>query len=596
MALPLSFERPTKITVDFPVTLRAFSAASGVKLDALMRTLLQSNVMATLNDPLGADIVELLGAEFSIEVEVRKGRDLESEVEEASAKADRPEDLKLRAPVVAFLGHVDHGKTSLLDAIRQSHVVDTEAGGITQHIGAYAVRKGSHSVVFLDTPGHEAFTAMRARGAQVTDIVVLVVAADDGIMPQTEEAISHAKAAGVPIVVALNKIDLPGANPDRVMQQFTTHEILPAKWGGETEFVPVSAITKQGIDDLVETLALQAEILELKANPDKAASGTIIEAELSEGRGSVATVLVMDGTLRIGDIVLCGAAYGRVRSLHDDRGRSIEEAGPAEPVEIAGLSAVPRAGDRLFVLEDLDKARGIAETRTRREREASLAERAHVTLENLFAQIEEGKQKELRLILKADVQGSLEVLRKTLLDMSTAEVAVNILHSAVGGINESDILLADASDAIVIGFHVVAESPARLLGEAKKIDVRLYNVIYHLKDDIKAALEDRLEPERRENVLGHVEIRRIFRTSRFGNIAGCFVLDGRVNRNDRARLIRDNIVIYEGKLSSLRREKDDVREVQSGFECGVNIEGYNDIKEGDALELFEIQEIKRHLD
>ena len=561
-----------------------------------MRTLMQNDVMATLNDPLGNDVVELLGTEFSIEVEVRRGRDLETEIEEASAKPDRPEDVKPRAPVVAFLGHVDHGKTSLLDAIRQSHVVDTEAGGITQHIGAYTVRKDDHTVVFLDTPGHEAFTAMRARGAQVTDIVVLVVAADDGVMPQTEEAISHAKAAGVPMVVALNKMDLPGANPDRVMQQFTTFEILPAKWGGETEFVPVSAITKAGIDDLVETLALQAEILELKANPNKPASGTIIEAELSEGRGSIATVLVLDGTLKVGDIVLCGQASGRVRSLIDDRGRSIQEAGPATPVEIAGLSTVPQAGDRLFVVSDLDKARDIAETRVRRDREANLAERAHVTLENLFAQIEEGKQKELRLIIKADVQGSLEVLRKTLTDLSGDEVAVNILHSAVGGINESDILLADASDAIVLGFHVVAESAARLLGEAKKIDVRLYNVIYRLKDDIKAALEDRLEPERRENVLGHVQIRRIFRISRFGNIAGCFVLDGRVGRNDQVRLIRDSVVIYQGKLASLRREKDDVREVQSGFECGINVEGYNDIKEGDVIETYEIQEIKRTLD
>ena len=587
--------RPSKITVDFPVTLRAFSHASGVKLDMLVRTLMQGGVMATLNDPLGEDVVQLLGAELAIEVQIRRDRDLESEVAEAQAKPDKPEDLVPRAPVVTFLGHVDHGKTSLLDAIRHSHVVDSESGGITQHIGAYAVRQGDHVVVFLDTPGHEAFTAMRARGAQVTDIAVLVVAADDGVMPQTEEAVNHAKAAGVPIVVAINKIDLPGSNPDRVMQQFTALELLPAKWGGDTEFVQVSAVTQDGIPDLVDTLAIQAEVLELKANPNRPASGTILEAHLSEGRGCVATVLVMDGTLKIGDMALCGKAYGRIRSIHDDRGRAIEHAGPATPVEVAGLSAVPAAGDAFVVVGDLEKAREIAATRARREREANLAEHEHVTLDNLFATLDRTELNEIRVILKADVQGSLEVLRKTLTDLSTDEVGVNMLHAAVGGINDSDVLLADASDAIIIGFHVVAEPSARLLAEAKRIDIRPYNVIYQLKDDMKAALEDRLEPERRETVVAHAEVRQVFRVSRSGSIAGCYVTDGRINRTLLVRLIRDNIVIYEGKMGSLRRFKDDVREVQPGMECGIKIADYNDVKEGDTIELYEVTEIKRHL-
>ena len=589
-----AIERPSKITVGFPVTVRSFSQASGIKVDDLMRKLLVSGVMATLNDPLGDDVVELLGVEYGIEVEIRRERDLEEEL--AHAEPDRPEDLRPRAPVVTFLGHVDHGKTSLLDAIRKSHIVDTESGGITQHIGAYTVRQDDHTVVFLDTPGHEAFTAMRARGAQVTDIAVLVVAADDGVMPQTEEAIAHAKAAGVPIVVAINKIDLPGANAQRVMQQFSALGILPATWGGETEFVEVSAITQQGIPGLIETLALQAEVLELKANPEKAARGAIIEAELDSGRGPVATVLVKEGTLRVGDIVLCGKAYGRVRSLQDDRLRTVSEAGPSTPVEVSGLSDVPEAGDQLVVLQDLDKARDVAEKRARRIREASLAERVHVTLDNLFERLAEGKTAEIRVIVKADVQGSLEVLRKALGDMGTDEVSVNILHAAVGGINDSDVLLADASDAIIIGFHVVPESTARLLGEAHKVDIRLYNVIYRLQEDMRAALEDRLEPERRESVVGHAEVRQVFRISRFGSIAGCYVTDGRIGRNDLVRLIRDSVVIYEGRIAGLRRVKDDVREVQSGFECGINIEGYNDVKDGDIIEAYEILEIKRKLE
>jgi len=592
---PPAITRPSKVVVDFPVTLRSLSQSAGVKLDTLMRALVKMGVMATMNEPLGDDLVKTLSGEVGIEIEVRRGRDLEEELIELQTHPDKPEDLKARAPVVTFLGHVDHGKTSLLDSIRQSQIVESESGGITQHIGAYSVTQDDHTVVFLDTPGHVAFTAMRARGAQVTDIVVLVVAADDGVMPQTEEAISHARAANVPMVVAINKIDLPAADPQRVMQQLSNLGLLPAKWGGETEFVEVSAVTKEGLDDLVETLAVQAEVLELKANPSKPARGSVLEARLSEGRGAVATVLVREGTLHRGDVVLCGMACGRARSLHDDQGWPLQQAGPSTPVEVAGLSRVPEAGDAVVALDDLDKARAIAGMRARRAREASFAERKRVTLDNLFATLAEGQQKELRVIMKADAHGSLEVLRKSLGELSTDEVRVAILHDAVGGINDSDVLLADASDAVVIGFHVVAEPTARALGDRKKIDIRLYNVIYQLTEDVKAALESRLEPEQRETVHGHVEVRQVFRISRVGNVAGCYVTDGRIARSHLVRLIRESIVIYEGKMASLRRYKDDVREVLAGMECGIKIEGYDDVKEGDTIETYEVVEVKRTL-
>jgi len=586
---------PTKIVVDFPVTLRSLSQSSGIKIDTLQRALVKNSIMAALNDALGDDVIQKLAAEVSVEIQVRRERDLESELATADARPVDPALLQHRAPVVAFLGHVDHGKTSLLDAIRQTRVVDTESGGITQHIGAYSVEQGGRRVVFLDTPGHQAFTAMRSRGAHVTDIVVLVVAADDGVMPQTEEAINHARAAKVPIVVAVNKIDLPAANPTRVMQQLTNLGLLPAKWGGDTEYVEVSALTRQGLPDLIDTLAIQAEILELKANPAKPARGVALEAHLSEGRGAVATILVRDGTLHIGDFVLCGMAYGRVRSLLSDSGKPLTSAGPSMPVEISGLSTIPAAGDVVAALETLDQARDIGQGRASRARQAAIAERAHVTLENLFATLEEGKPKEFRVILKADVQGSLEVLRKAITDLSGKEVCVNLLHAAVGGINDSDILLADASDAVVLGFHVIPEPSARALAEQKKIDIRLYSVIYHLTDDVKAALESRLEPERRETVVGHAQVRQIFRVSRFGSIAGCYVTDGRIARSDFIRLVRNNIVVYDGKIASLRRIKDDAREVQNGLECGIKIAGYDDIKEADVIQAYEVIEIKRKL-
>jgi translation initiation factor IF-2 len=595
VAPPPAPVKPTRFVVDYPVTVRSLSQSIGTKVEELMRILVTNNVMAALNNPIGDDVVLMLAAGLGFEIEVRRERDLEDELTQFQAAPDRPEDLRLRPPVVAFLGHVDHGKTSLLDAIRQTHVVDSEAGGITQHIGAYTVTQGGRTVTFLDTPGHEAFTAMRARGAQVTDIVVLVVAADDGVMPQTEEAINHARAAEVPIVVAINKVDLPAANPMRVLEQLANRGVLPAKWGGDVEVVEVSAVTKQGIPDLIETLALQAEVLELRANPTKPARGVVLEAKLSEGRGAVATVLIRDGTLRRGDVVLCGAAYGRARSLHDHAGRVVNEAGPSVPVEIAGLSSVPAAGDPAAALQDIERARQIAETRQRRAREASFAERQHVTLENLFETLQKAEHKEVRVILKADVHGSLEVIQKSLHDLGTDEVRVNILHAAVGGINDSDVLLADASDAVVIGFSVVPEPSARALGENKEIDIRLYNIIYQLTDDMRAALERRLEPERRESVLGHAEVRRIYRISKVGSVAGCYVTDGRVVRNCFVRLTRNSVVIYQGKMASLKHLKDDMREAANGMECGIKIADYDDVKEGDIIEAYEVQEIKRRL-
>jgi len=592
---PQAPSRPSKVVADFPVNVRSLSQNAGIKADEILAVLVKNSIMVGLNDPLGDSVVALIAAALGIEIEVKRGRDLEGELNVAQTAPDKPEDLLLRAPVVAFLGHVDHGKTSLLDAIRKTNVAAGEAGGITQHIGAYTVTRGGHTVTFLDTPGHEAFTSMRARGAQVTDIVVLVVAADDGVMPQTEEAINHARAAKVPIVVAVNKMDLPGANPQRVMEQLSTRGLLPVPWGGDVELVQVSAVTGAGISDLIDTLAIQAEVLELKANPHKPASGVVLEAKLSEGRGAVATVLVRDGTLRRGDVLLCGSAYGRARSLQDHLGRSLDEAGPSTPVEISGLSTGPDAGDPVMVTGDIDKARQIAQARQRRAREASFAERQHVTLENLFATLKESEQKEVRVIVKADVHGTLEVIRKSLNNLSTGEVRVNILHSAVGGINESDVLLADASDAVIIGFSVVPEPSARALAERKEIEIRLYNVIYHLTDEMRAALERRLDPERRESVLGHLAVRKVFRVSKVGVVAGCYVTDGRITRSSLVRLTRNSIVVTEGKVGSLRHLKDDIREAANGQECGVRIADYDDVKEGDGIEAYEIQEIKRKL-
>jgi len=500
-----------------------------------------------------------------------------------------------RAPVVTVMGHVDHGKTSLLDYIRRTKVASGEAGGITQHIGAYHVETPRGIVTFLDTPGHEAFTAMRARGAKATDIVILVVAADDGVMPQTKEAIAHAKAAGVPLVVAINKIDKQGANPERVKQELVAEGVVPEEYGGEAPFIPLSAKTGEGIDTLLENVLLQAEVLELKAPVDAPAKGLVIEARLDKGRGPVATILVQAGTLKRGDVVLAGAAYGRVRAMLDENAKAISEAGPSIPVEIQGLTEVPTAGEEVVVMTDERKAREIALFRQGKFRDVKLAKQQAAKLENMFDQMAEGEVKTLALIIKADVQGSQEALVTSMQKLSTDEVRVQVVHAAVGGISESDVNLAVASKAVIIGFNTRADASARKLAEASGIDIRYYNIIYDAIDEVKAAMSGMLSPEKRENVIGLVEIRQVFMVSKVGAIAGCYVLEGLVRRGASVRLLRDNVVIWTGELDSLKRFKDDVKEVKSGFECGLSLKNNNDIKERDQLEVFEVQEVARTL-
>lgn len=588
-------ERPSSVNIELPITVRELSVATGIKVEEIIRNLMLQGVMATINDTVSEEMLLSVSEEFSVEINTTRQKTLEEKALEEIHLPDRPEDLLARPAVVTFLGHVDHGKTSLLDRIRRTHVTEEEYGGITQHIGAYSVDVADKRVVFLDTPGHEAFTAMRARGANVTDVVVLVVAADDGVMPQTAEAINHARAANVPIVVALNKVDKPNANPDRVRQQLSEQNLVPHDWGGNTELVEVSAITGQGIEDLLEVLTLEADLLELKANPNKSAYGTVIEAHLSEGRGVVATVLVRDGTLHRGNFVVCGSAVGKVRAIYDDQGRPLQEAGPATPVEISGLDSVPQAGDVLQATSDAHRAKELAHQRYDRRREEALVKRKHVTLETLFSHLAEARVKEARVIIKADVMGSIEVLADSLNNLSTNEVRVNILHSAVGGVTESDVLLADASDAVIIAFHVVPEDRAKYLADEKGVEIRSYHVIYEVVSDVRKALEGLLEPEKKEVVVGHMNVTALFRSSKFGVILGGRVTDGRINRNDNIRLIRDSRVVFEGKLLSLRREKEDVREVQTGFECGLRLANYHDAKEGDVIETFVIEEIARKL-
>jgi translation initiation factor IF-2 len=519
------------------------------------------------------------------------GHEAFSEEEQAAQTGDETP----RAPVVTVMGHVDHGKTSLLDYIRSTRVAAGEAGGITQHIGAYHVETPRGMITFLDTPGHAAFTAMRARGAKATDIVILVVAADDGVMPQTKEAIHHAKAAGVPIVVAMNKIDKPEANPERVKSELVAEQVVPEEFGGDSPFVPVSAKTGQGIDDLLEQVLLQAEVLELKAPTEASAKGLVIEAQLDKGRGPVATVLVQSGTLKRGDVVLAGASYGRVRAMLDEDGKSCSEAGPSIPVEIQGLTEVPQAGDDFMVLADERRAREIATFRQGKYRDVKLAKQQAAKLENMFEQMGEGQVQTLSLIIKADVQGSQEALAQSLLKLSTEEVKVQIVHAAVGGISESDVNLAIASKAVIVGFNTRADAGARKLAEGSGIDIRYYNIIYDAVDDVKAAMAGMLAPEQKEEIIGNAEIRQVFRISKVGAIAGCMVTAGVVRRAARVRILRDNVVVFTGELDSLKRFKDDVREVKEGFECGLNVKGYNDISEGDQLEFFEIKEIARTL-
>ena len=588
--------KPQKVELRSPVTLRDFSHATGVKTGEIMRKLVDLGTMANINQIVSDETVELLATEFGVEVSLRKGYDPEEDLRKFEAATEDATRLVLRPPVVTILGHVDHGKTTLLDAIRHSDVAAGEFGGITQHIGAYRVRTDSgHVVTFLDTPGHEAFTEMRARGANVTDIVILVVAADDGVMPQTVESINHAKAAKVPIVVAINKIDKPEAQVDRVKRQLTNYGLVPEEWGGDTICVPVSALTGKGIEGLLEMLALQAEVLELKADPNRPAMGTVLEARRTEGKGIVASVLVQQGTLRAGDVMLAGGAYGRIRMMTDEHGSLLGEALPSTPVEVSGLNEAPYAGDRFWVMDDLQKAREIAETRGAQRRTESRAVRPHVSLENLAATFEASGAKELRVILKADVQGSLEVLMRTLSDLSVPEVSVRVIHSGIAGVNESDVLLADASDAVIVGFNIVAEQAARIEAERLNVEIRLYNVIYQLVEEMKAALENRLEPEIREVVRGHADVRNTFRISRIGTIAGCMVVDGVIPRRAAVRLARQGVVIFDGQIESLKHFKDDVREVREGFECGIKIAGYDDIKVGDVLEAYETEKVPRKL-
>jgi translation initiation factor IF-2 len=588
-------EKEEKVMIELPATVKDVSAALGVKAgDIISKLLIGHNIFATINQALDGELIEMIGIEYGVEVELKQAKEDEEEFS-LEETVDREEDLKGRAPIVTFLGHVDHGKTSLLDSIRKTDIASFEAGGITQHIGAYRVETNGKSVVFLDTPGHEAFTAMRARGANVTDLVVLVVAADDGVMPQTEEAINHARAANVPIVVAINKVDKPEANVLKVKQQLASLDLNPEDWGGKVQMIETSVVTKKGLDALLDGLLLEAEVLELKAVFKKPARGIVLEAHVHEGRGVIANLLVREGTLRHGDIVLCGQAFGRVRAIYNDHGKVIKEAVSSTPVAISGLSTCPEAGDKFYVIKDIQKARDIAAKRERKIREVSLSGRQHVTLDNLYKKIEEGQVKEINIILKADFKGSVEVLKKSLEKISTKEVRTKILHSGVGGITETDILLADASDAVVIGFHVVPEDKARTLAEKCGVDVRLYKVIYDAINDIKDALEGMLEPDKIEKILGSVEVRKVFKVSKIGNIAGCYVKSGKVLRKSLVRLIRDSVVLYDGKISTLRIVKDDAKEVKAGYECGIKIAGFDDIKVEDIIESYEIQHIARTL-
>ncbi len=558
---------------------------------ALIMRLMKLKVMASINQRLDYDTLVMLGEHLNFQAV--RSKTLEEKL--LTEIPDAPESLQPRAPVVTIMGHVDHGKTSLLDSIRQSNISESEAGNITQHIGAYHVKLKGGSIVFLDTPGHAAFTAMRARGAQVTDIVVLIVAADDGVMPQTIEAISHAKAAKVPIVVAINKIDMPGARTDYVKQQLAEQELLPEDWGGQTICVETSAIDGTGIDFLLEMLLLEAALLELKANPNKLARGVVIEAEVDKGRGAIATVLVQSGTLRVGDVFVSGRYSGRVRAMMDNFGKRMKEAGPSFPVEVLGFTGVPEAGDRFYVVESDKDARTISETRQDQYRNEKLGANSHVSLDNLFQQIQEGEIKELNVVLKGDVQGSVQAVASSLLELSTDEVKINIIHQAVGGITETDILLASASDAIVVGFNVHPTTEAVQAKETEGIDVRTYNVIYNLISYIRSAMEGLLDPEVREVVIGRAEVRELFRVPRLGLVAGSYVNWGRISFNQPLRILRDNRLIHEGKVNSLRRFKDNVNEVQANYECGIGIETFADLKVGDVLECYVHEQVARSL-
>ncbi|MCP1726968.1 translation initiation factor IF-2 [Natronospira proteinivora] len=591
------FERPAgpvvrEVIVPETITVTDLAQRMAIKANEVIKAMMKMGVMATINQSIDQETAALVVEEMGHKVKLQKENELEEKVMEVPTEGEEVS----RAPVVTVMGHVDHGKTSLLDYIRKAKVASGEAGGITQHIGAYHVKTDNGMVTFLDTPGHAAFTAMRARGAQLTDIVILVVAADDGVMPQTVEAIKHAKAAGTPIVVAVNKMDKPEADPDRVKNELAQHEVIPEDWGGDTQFVPVSAHSGDGIDNLLDSLLLQAEVMELKAVDSDVAHGIVIESKLEKGRGPVATVLVQHGTLRQGEMLLAGREFGRVRAMFDEAGKPVKEAGPSIPVEVLGLSGTPQAGDDVVVVENERKAREVAEFRQSKERDTKLAKQQAAKLEDMFQQMGEGADVGiLNVLIKADVQGSSEALAESLQKISTDEVKVKIITNGVGGITESDVNLASASDAVIIGFNVRADSAAKRQVAESGVDLRYYSVIYEAIDDVKAALSGMLSPELREEIVGLAEVKDVFRSPKFGNIAGCLVVDGSVKRANPIRVLRDNVVIYEGELESLRRYKDDVNEVRAGTECGIGVRDYNDVKPGDQIECYERQEVERTL-
>ncbi|WP_026906160.1 translation initiation factor IF-2 [Paucisalibacillus globulus] len=588
---PVVKETPKEIKYSGTLTVSELANKLNKEASEIIKKLMFLGVMATKNQDLDDDAVELICAEFEVEVEkeiILEDTDFDKYLEE-----DNEADLVERPAVVTIMGHVDHGKTTLLDSIRNTKVTAGEAGGITQHIGAYQVKRNGKKITFLDTPGHAAFTSMRSRGAQVTDIAILVVAADDGVMPQTVEAINHAKAAEVPIIIAVNKVDKETANPDRVMQELTEYELVPEDWGGDTIFVPLSALKGEGIDDLLEMIVLVSEVEELKANPKRYATGTVIEAQLDKGRGSVATLLVQNGTLRVGDPIVVGNTFGRVRAMVNDLGSRVKEAGPSTPVEITGLNDVPQAGDQFLVFEDEKTARHIGEARQSKHIQENRSETNKVSLEDLFEQIKQGEMKEINVILKADVQGTVEALASSLRKIEVEGVKIKIIHTGVGAITESDVILASASNAIVIGFNVRPDANAKHTAESEKVDIRMHRVIYKAIEEIEAAMKGMLDPEFQEKVIGQAEVRETFKVSKVGTIAGSYVTDGKLTRDAGVRLIRNGVVLFEGEIDALKRFKDDVKEVAQNYECGITIKNYNDIKEGDIIEAFVMEEIER---
>ena len=592
-----AFERPVApvvrdVAIGETISVTDLAAQMSVKAAEVVKELFKMGTMVTINHTLDQDTAMLVVEEMGHNAVEAKADDPEAFIQQSQEVEEDQSSWEARCPVVTVMGHVDHGKTSLLDYIRKAKVTDGEAGGITQHIGAYQVDTSNGKVTFLDTPGHEAFSAMRARGAQATDLIILVVAADDGVKPQTVEAIKHAKAANVPLVVAINKMDKDSADPDRVKQELATEEVIPEDWGGEVIMIPVSAHTGDGVDDLLESIAIQSELLELKARPKGKATGIVVEARLDKGRGAISTILVQHGELQYGDIVLIGRETGRVRAMVNDAGQTIKIAGPSMPVEIQGMSGVPAAGDEVLVVADERKAREAAEFREQKDREARLARQQAAKLENMFSQMGEGEVKNVNVLIKGDVQGSIEALSESLAKLSTDEVKVSVVHGMVGAINESDINLAMTSSAVVIGFNVRADAQARKLAEQEDVQIRYYSIIYEVIDDVKAAMEGLLDPEIREDFIGYVEVREVFKAPKIGTIAGCYVTEGLVKRNAFVRVLRDSVVIFEGTIDSLRRFKDDVSEVKNGTECGIGVTNYNDIKVGDQLEIFEKVEVK----